>query len=648
MKNALIKKILLFYFFYFIILTNSMAQYKELLVQRRNQQTNSWCWAACMEMIMNFHTNSNDSLQCELAKRYRKIKTGVNTPSTECCFACNIACRGTNCNGTNNAFHQLQMSVSYGGHHSLVTGDYIDQLFYAYGFNSIQEINRDTQPILWEQIKKQIDDCRPFIITIAPIPGLPDIDYTNVPQNNHALVVKGYHEFLDSININDTLRYIIANDPWRACCAIDSGQTVLPYSVFVDDTIEYDAPYENYFVDRVLSTVHSIFPNAPQHFNCLSCEQLIVTYDGINYVDTIPYVIFQDEKPKNNDTISVFPQNILPPPQDTGIVIAQDSTVIVVVPTINQSPKAFLTVIPDSGQSPLKVLFDASASKDTDGSIITYTYNFGDGNVVITSEPQFEHTYNADVSKTYKVILTVTDNKNSTDTISTSINILPPPSRPSLFSVLTQNAEKVVGFKDNVFNDAKYDSFITQNGYHDADILYLSFNKLNRSPSRSLKKLYSAIIPNQQVKDVVTGNIQPNLISTIQKVNDSLWVLKKITTYTFLSEKATVTVENGSAQNSSFVLSNLRQDYKPSEAINYQLVKYPPFQYEFYSFQVRRRPRYARIDTYISPVEDYPDLELKKGKAYPERMVLKRLTEITRAFAEINKIPVFIANTNPD
>ena len=63
------------------------------------------------------------------------------------------------------------------------------------------------------------------------------------------------------------------------------------------------------------------------------------------------------------------------------------------------------------------VTFDASQSNDTDGYIVDYSWNLGDGTIISTIQLRFTHTYSQ--IGNYTVILTVTDNggaKNSTTT----------------------------------------------------------------------------------------------------------------------------------------------------------------------------------------------------------------------------------------
>ena len=48
-------------------------------------------------------------------------------------------------------------------------------------------------------------------------------------------------------------------------------------------------------------------------------------------------------------------------------------------PPPNQNPVASFTAAPTSGEAPLNVDFDASASSDSDGSIVDFAWDFGDG-----------------------------------------------------------------------------------------------------------------------------------------------------------------------------------------------------------------------------------------------------------------------------
>ena len=88
----------------------------------------------------------------------------------------------------------------------------------------------------------------------------------------------------------------------------------------------------------------------------------------------------------------------------------------------NSPPAATFTAFPTSGEAPLRVSFNASGSSDSDGSIISYIWSFGDGKTgsgMITA-----HTYA--VAGTYTATLTVTDDDNATGSFSNIIQVTEP------------------------------------------------------------------------------------------------------------------------------------------------------------------------------------------------------------------------------
>lgn len=87
----------------------------------------------------------------------------------------------------------------------------------------------------------------------------------------------------------------------------------------------------------------------------------------------------------------------------------------------NQPPAASFTASIVNGTAPLTVSFDAGASVDTDGSISSYYWSFGDGNY--GGGPVASHTYSA--QGTYVPVLTVTDNQGAQDTAYRIITVAP-------------------------------------------------------------------------------------------------------------------------------------------------------------------------------------------------------------------------------
>jgi len=102
---------------------------------------------------------------------------------------------------------------------------------------------------------------------------------------------------------------------------------------------------------------------------------------------------------------------------------AIDTVVIDVMTGTNNPPVAALSVAPDQGTPPLTVNFDASGSVDTDGSIVSYGWDW-DGDETIdatTAEATTSHVYAA--SGAYTPVVTVTDNEAATDTAEGAVNV---------------------------------------------------------------------------------------------------------------------------------------------------------------------------------------------------------------------------------
>ena len=91
--------------------------------------------------------------------------------------------------------------------------------------------------------------------------------------------------------------------------------------------------------------------------------------------------------------------------------------------TVGTPPVAKFTATPTSGKSPLLVFFNASESYDPDGSIVSYTWDFGDG--TFGSGVSVDHTYTQLATRT--AILTVKDNEGLEASASVDIHITSSP-----------------------------------------------------------------------------------------------------------------------------------------------------------------------------------------------------------------------------
>lgn len=92
-------------------------------------------------------------------------------------------------------------------------------------------------------------------------------------------------------------------------------------------------------------------------------------------------------------------------------------------PPTNQPPVASFVVTPTSGTVPMAVTVDAAQSRDPDGSIVRYAWDFGDGE---TSDAGvfLTHVYQGG-GGTLTVSLTVTDDKGATATTTRQITAAP-------------------------------------------------------------------------------------------------------------------------------------------------------------------------------------------------------------------------------
>ena len=103
---------------------------------------------------------------------------------------------------------------------------------------------------------------------------------------------------------------------------------------------------------------------------------------------------------------------------------------------VNRPPVASLSASPTQGFAPLTVSFNGSGSTDADGSVVSYTFSFGDGSADVTqSSPTIQHTYNN--AGDYFATLTVKDNTGASSSNIASVEIKAEAAPDLIVSVLT-------------------------------------------------------------------------------------------------------------------------------------------------------------------------------------------------------------------
>ena len=120
---------------------------------------------------------------------------------------------------------------------------------------------------------------------------------------------------------------------------------------------------------------------------------------------------------------------------NTATVVVSPSSVRTSSAQLATGPTASLTASPGSGNAPLAVGLDGSASTDAGGTLSSWTLDFGDGSTAVTGQgapptPTAAHTYTA--AGTYTATLTVTDSGSLTSKATAQVVVNPAPPKANL------------------------------------------------------------------------------------------------------------------------------------------------------------------------------------------------------------------------
>ena len=137
--------------------------------------------------------------------------------------------------------------------------------------------------------------------------------------------------------------------------------------------------------------------------------------------------------------------------------VPQQSITLFVFPsgTANVPPTAVISPTPTSGIAPLVVSFNGSGSSDSDGSISSYAWTFGDGGTAVGATAT--HTYAS--AGSYTARLTVTDNLGATTSATSVITVTSNPNTIAAPSNLTASVTRgsvTLKWADNSTNETGF------------------------------------------------------------------------------------------------------------------------------------------------------------------------------------------------
>ncbi|MCD6572500.1 MAG: PKD domain-containing protein, partial [Thermoplasmata archaeon] len=128
---------------------------------------------------------------------------------------------------------------------------------------------------------------------------------------------------------------------------------------------------------------------------------------------------------------------------------------------INQPPTASFTYYPQNPTTADSIQF-TDLSNDPDGSIVNWTWSFGDGNISHEQNPQYQYVVNG----VYNVTLTVRDDNGITDRISKLIIVTEPPtSQPMILllvnkTIYPQIQNNLSIFRQDLYNEGYQTSVV--------------------------------------------------------------------------------------------------------------------------------------------------------------------------------------------
>jgi len=122
--------------------------------------------------------------------------------------------------------------------------------------------------------------------------------------------------------------------------------------------------------------------------------------------------------------VSAPPVAVVTPSEIKPTIAPKKKEVLPVQPVKLEPPHAVIIAKPDKGPSPLQVNFNAARSYSKAGRIVSYTWDFGDGDTSTKKNPVNTYWSTTYGSRIFTATLTVKDEKGQTASISTGIEVV--------------------------------------------------------------------------------------------------------------------------------------------------------------------------------------------------------------------------------
>jgi PKD repeat protein len=207
----------------------------------------------------------------------------------------------------------------------------------------------------------------------------------------------------------------------------------LPYEAIAEDIIKLSAdpdsikPGETSTI-KVIGIKANGFPMPDQTIVLLTADSGQLENDKGEPIEAVGLVngearaVYRAESGFTGDQVSITAQSGEAQIVPEALIITIEQEVVVE----NQKPTAAFVFSPQNPKSGDAVNFNAEASTDEDGTIVSYNWDFGDGTTgVSTTGPIYTYTYNVTVEKTYVVTLRVVDNDNAEGVVSLEVTVIP-------------------------------------------------------------------------------------------------------------------------------------------------------------------------------------------------------------------------------